>query len=751
MNKKLLFYFTLFVLCISGKLSSQTYQLTGSPISTTGWTMVSPTVVGTPADFIQLTPDTNNQSGSIRLNDPINLKYCDKWRVEFDFRMDSNTTANGDGLAFWYLANPPVASVLGSGLGVSQNAIGLIVGFDTYNNTTTAVMSKVHVAYGQVANTTDNNNVEFFNVAGSSFHSPDMNTTLPFQGTTYKHVEVTAEVNTSIPNTWNIKISIDGTQICNQPFTASGTAAAMTQGYFGFSASTGGNRSRHSIKNVKIYTDKVSILQPSVTQSYCPNPTTGFGNVNLTTFNSQFVANPANYTFTYMVGGTTITNPTNYQFNANTTVNVIIRDNTAILCDNPDGKILLTLSPFTATNTTLFACNNNGASTATFDLTTANVTGVPGVTKKYYKTLADLNAGINEITTPTAYVSAPGKVYVKVTTPQGCTGNAEITLAFFPLPVSKDAVMESCFIENATTTALFNLMNADVSTESGITKQFYTSYANALSGTNAIVNFTNYVSASTDIYTKITGTNGCFIIRKITLKVQQPVKSSLLKDKTICIDEKTTLDAGAGFDGYEWSTGATTSSIKDVGVGSYWVLLKTGTCFTLQNVTVNKAASPVIQNIDITNNTITVNVAGGTAPYKFSLDGIHWQDSNVFTGLPRGENIVFVKDYYNCEPTHVQITVPNLINAITPNGDNVNDFIDYSALAYKKNLVFTVYDRYGNMKYQADKVRDYKWDGTSGGKKITTGTYWYTISWTENDKNNTQTKYNGWVLVKNRE
>ncbi|MNY42198.1 hypothetical protein D3C86_1770630 [compost metagenome] len=70
-------------------------------------------------------------------------------------------------------------------------------------------MSKVHVAYGQVANTTDNNNVEFFNTAGSSFHSPDMNTTLPFQGTTYKHVEVTAEVNTSIPNTWNIKIMID--------------------------------------------------------------------------------------------------------------------------------------------------------------------------------------------------------------------------------------------------------------------------------------------------------------------------------------------------------------------------------------------------------------------------------------------------------------------------------------------------------------------------------------------------------------
>ncbi|WP_449399812.1 T9SS type B sorting domain-containing protein [Chryseobacterium wanjuense] len=181
------------------------------------------------------------------------------------------------------------------------------------------------------------------------------------------------------------------------------------------------------------------------------------------------------------------------------------------------------------------------------------------------------------------------------------------------------------------------------------------------------------------------------------------------------------------------------------------MLLKTGKCTTKQIVKVNPAPQPVISSIDITNNTITVNVAGGKAPYQYSLDGINWQDSNVFTGLQRGEVVVYVRDSYNCEPIHVQITVPNLINAITPNGDNLNDVIDYSALAYKKNLVFTIYDRYGNKLYEANKLRNYKWDGTAGGKKVVTGTYWYTITWNENNKNNTQTTYNGWVLVKNRE
>lgn len=752
MNKNLLFYFTLFLFCTSGKYHSQTYQLTGNPVVTTGWDIVPSASVNT--DFIQLTANQISQVGGIKLNAPINLKFCDKWRVEFDFRIDGTGTpsyGNGDGLAFWYLANPPAAYTAGGGLGIPANATGLMVGFDVFNNTTEAQMSKVHVLYG--VNNTTGSNIEFNNTAGSTYHTPDLIATQPFVGATYKHVEVTGEVNPNNLTSWIIRIKIDNVLVVDQSFAPSGAAVGMTQGYFGFSASTGAASARHSVKNVKVFTDKVSLLQTSTTQSFCPNPTTGLGTVNLTTFNNQFVTTPGNYTFTYYVQGnpTPIANPTNFQFNANTTIAVFVKDNTGILCDNPDGKILLTLAPFTTTNRTISECNNNNATTATFNLTTANVSDVPGITKKYYRTLADLTAGINEITNPAAYISAPTIIYVKVTTPQGCSGTAQITLNFLPLPVATDATLQSCFIELNPTSALFDLTSAVVTTQTGLTKKFYTSLANALAGTNEIVSPTTYVSTSTEVYVKLTAISNCFIIKKITLKVIPSVKSTVLKDKTICIDDRTTLDAGPGFDGYLWNTGATTSSIQGVSIGTYWVSLKTGTCYTIQTVNVKAAPNPVIASIDITNNTITVNATGGTAPYQYSLNGTTWQNSNVFAGLPRGESIVFVKDSYDCEPVQVQITVPNLLNAITPNGDNVNDFIDYSALAYKKNVVFIVYDRYGNKKYEADKQRNYKWDGTSGGKKIPTGTYWYTISWNENDAKNTHTQYNGWVLIKNRE
>lgn len=323
----------------------------------------------------------------------------------------------------------------------------------------------------------------------------------------------------------------------------------------------------------------------------------------------------------------------------------------------------LNVVPFVVVDAMIKACQYDIDPYAIFDLTKANVTTYNAVTKKYYRTLADLNAGINEITNPATYSSAGGFVYVKVTTNEGCTANAKIELVTIPIK-----------------------------------------------------------------------------------------KSPILVDKYICMDSRTDLDAGPGYDSYRWSTGAITPSIKNVGVGEYSVLLGQNGCFLTQIVRVKKADDPVITQIEITNNTATVMVNGGKAPYKYSVDGTSvWQDSNVFTGLSRGQHIFYVKDAYDCTPISVDITVPNLLNAITPNGDNKNDYIDYSELSYKENLSFVIYDRYGNKIFTGDKFNNYKWDGKHYDKKLVTGTYWYHINWNEPNKAKTPIKYTGWILVKNRE
>lgn len=419
------------------------------------------------------------------------------------------------------------------------------------------------------------------------------------------------------------------------------------------------------------------------------------------------------------------------------------------------GKFKFVNVGISANSATLYSCNNNGAGTAKYNLTTANVFGGAGATIKYYATVADMNAEINEITDPTNYVSAESTVYVKVISSFGCIATTTIRLLFYPSVVLKDAVLQNCYIDNDVTRSTFDLSKADIGVAvpipTGTTIKYYTTVADAEAQTNPIIAALNYLSESKTVYARVNNDKQCYSIAKIELIVLPPVKSAVLKDKTICAEAKTSLDAGPGFVSYEWSTGETTQSINNVGVGVYWVKLQTGKCFTLQEVRVHPSLQPVVSGIEITNNNITVTASGGVPPYKYSIDGVNWQDSNVFTGLPRGENTIYVKDTYNCTPIQVTVTVPNLINAITPNGDNVNDVIDYSALAYKKNLIFIVYDRYGNKLHEANKMNNFTWDGTAFGKKILTGTYWYTISWNENNKDNTETKYSGWVLVKNKE
>jgi len=752
MKNNLLSYFFLIFICLSGKISAQTYQLTGNPVNVTGWDLVSSAVINT--DFIQLTQDVGNQYGAIKLQDPINLKYCDKWKVEFDFRIDGNGTAQygrGDGFTFWYLANPPTGFISGGGLGIPANANGLMVGFDIFNNSTEGQMSKVHVLYG--TNNGLNNNIEYNTTPGSTFHSPDLNPTQPFVGSTYKHVEVNGETDPANPTNWLIKIRIDGVLIADQSFAPSGGAIGMTTGYFGFSAATGGASARHSIKNAKIYIDKVPILTNTINPFVCVNPATGNGSVDLTSFQNQFVTNPSNYVFSYFgPGGTPITNPSDYQYSAGTTtITVVVKDPSSTLCDNGDGTIVLTPSPFAANDVTLTGCNNNNTGGAVFDLTSAALSSVPGSTSVFYNTMYDLTNHNNPITNPSAFLSPAATIYAQVTTPQGCTDVAQITLALFPIVEVQEATLRTCSIESNPSTGLFNLTTAPVTTQSGTVKQYYPSLTDAQNGTNGIANPSSYISPNGVVYIKVSNGNGCYAIAKVNLIVIPPVFSATLDDKIICMEDTTTLDAGPGFTGYEWSTGATTQSISNVGVGTYWVKLKTGDCVVTQPVKVYASEQPVISNVDISTNTVTIYAMGGTAPYKYSTDGINWQDSNEFTNIPRGDLKVYVKDAYDCQPIDITVVVPNIINVITPNGDGVNDGIDYSALAGKQNLIFNVFDRYGALIHKADKTNRYRWDGTMGGRKVPTGSYWYSVSWNENDKKNTPVKYSGWILVKNRD
>lgn len=68
--------------------------------------------------------------------------------------------------------------------------------------------------------------------------------------------------------------------------------------------------------------------------------------------------------------------------------------------------------------------------------------------------------------------------------------------------------------------------------------------------------------------------------------------------------------------------------------------------------------TPTPAGCGLSNGTITVSgVAGGTPPYEYSLDGIIWQSSNVFSGLAAGSYTVFIRDFGAVCNTSIPVTI----------------------------------------------------------------------------------------------
>lgn len=269
------------------ELQAQTYvfgQLNGSPnMNTAGWNLNGNATIGdTPGDVdnfpneLILTNAFNNQSGGIFYNTPINLSVCQKWTVEFEFRIWGGSAA--DGLAFCFLSVPPAGFVSGGGVGIPGTANGLKVVLDTWNN-----------CGGP------NPELQIFSGVGYDECAPGIvkleNTTgnLNFiRSSAYQPAKITY-------NNGVVALFINNIQYLTANFPVGFT------GYMGFTASTGGATDQHSLRNVIIYTDQAQ-SNAGVDVTTCSNQGVSIG----------AAANPAHiYSWTPATGlsSATVANP----------------------------------------------------------------------------------------------------------------------------------------------------------------------------------------------------------------------------------------------------------------------------------------------------------------------------------------------------------------------------------------------------------------------------------------------------------
>lgn len=101
----------------------------------------------------------------------------------------------------------------------------------------------------------------------------------------------------------------------------------------------------------------------------------------------------------------------------------------------------------------------------------------------------------------------------------------------------------------------------------------------------------------------------------------------------------------------------------------------------------------------------------------YAINGIYLDGKIGWWGL----NNVMEYNYY-CDEEAPEITVPNVFS---PNGDGINDYIDFSHLNLAEEIV-DVYNRWGK-KVFVSSTSNTKWDGSG----CTEGTYYYVFHYSE--------------------
>lgn len=204
-----------------------------------------------------------------------------------------------------------------------------------------------------------------------------------------------------------------------------------------------------------------------------------------------------------------------------------------------------------------------------------------------------------------------------------------------------------------------------------------------------------------------------------------PIPTISPNDTAILCETKTVeLDAGINNVTYAWSTTETTKKITVAAPGTYTVTV-TGAngCNNLKTIVVTENLIPIITNVQINERQVTIiTVVAGD--YEYSLDGISYQNSNVFENTIGGVKKAHVREKNNCGKDTFDFTLIVFPKFFTPNGDTFNDFFSIEGFQSITNTTISIFDRYGKLITYLNPKNPF-WDGTSNGNPLPANDYWY--------------------------
>ncbi|MBL0134201.1 MAG: SprB repeat-containing protein [Chitinophagaceae bacterium] len=247
----------------------------------------------------------------------------------------------------------------------------------------------------------------------------------------------------------------------------------------------------------------------------------------------------------------------------------------------------------------------------------------------------------------------------------GCTSGANIILTNAPNPtVTAIATATSCNLDNGTITANGAGGTAPLQYSiNGTTFQSSNVFNNLAAGT-----YTVYVGDGSGCF----GTTTVTIIKTAIPKVTAFTIAATCNNNDGSIVATGTLGQAPysySIDGIAYQSSNTFSNLA---AGFYTIYIKDARgCVSTTGISVSNTQAPTISNTVIVpancnlgTGSISITATGGTAPLQYSIDGINFSGTILFTNLIPGNYTVFVRDATGCMSTKAVI-VGNVVGPQT--------------------------------------------------------------------------------------
>lgn len=510
----------------------------------------------------------------------------------------------------------------------------------------------------------------------------------------------------------------------------------------------------------------------------------GMANFDFSTKTTEILAGQTGINVTYHLTSNDATagiNPQTLLNTNNRTIYVRLTNSTTGCFITTSFNLVVNALPVLNNGISFKQCDDNQDAITSFNLTEINtlITTDATVQLTYFTSNGDALANTSPITNTTNFTTGGRTIWVRATNAKGCTRVVPVLLIVSATQISGtfheslkecDEYISSTDPENdgydyfnftATTTNIL----ATFTSSNDLNVTYYVSMNDALAEENPITdttNFRNTIPYFQTIYVRVdsNSNNDCVGLGPyLDLKVNTIPKVNLGNDFPLCLDPVTgtgsqiinATPANAGSFTYDWTpanpaldgSGNQSALYNITQAGTYSVVVTdtNNNCENSDTITIVTSSEPVsVTAVLITPlltsapATIQATALGGYGVYEYSINGINWQSSGIFSGLSSGSYVVSVRDVQHCglitSNTVHTVMYPNFF---TPNGDGYNDTwkIDHLLPSYEAKIY--IFDRFGKLIKEINPNGN-GWDGTFNGNPLPATDYWFKLEYTIDGK-----------------